>query len=62
MIINHKNDRSFNDDSITTITENCDKKESIASIFKSRTDTVFRKLVDKLEQAEITRKLKETEN
>ena len=36
MIIKTQNDRYLDDDSNTTITKNSDKKESIASIFNSR--------------------------
>ena len=55
----HKNpkvDRNFNDDSNTTITKTSDKKENITSISNLRTRYRFKKLVDKLEQAEIIQK------
>ena len=54
--------KKFNNDSNTTVTERSDRKESITSIFNSREPYIdFKKLVDKLEQAEITMKLEETE-
>ena len=53
----HKNERTLDGISYTTSTKNSDKKESIASIFKSRPDRDFRKLVDKLQPAEISIKL-----
>ena len=61
MIIKTQNDRNFNDDSNITITENSDKKKASHPSSIREPDIDFRKLVDKLEQAEITMKLEETE-
>ena len=58
----YKTDLNFNDDSNTTTTQNCNKKESITSIINSKTDIEFQKLIDKLEQTEITMNLEEREN
>ena len=63
MIIEHKIDRNFNDDSNTTTTEKSDRKKRSSYPSSVREPNIdFRKLVDKLEQAEITMKLDETKN
>ena len=62
MITKHKNDRNFNDELNTSIKENSYKKRASHPSSIREPDLDFRKLVDKLEQAEITMKLEETTN
>ena len=62
MITNYKNDRNFNDDLNTSIKENSYEERASHPSSIREPDLDFRKLVDKLEQAEITMKFEETEN
>ena len=62
MIIKYKDDRNPIDDSDTSIAQNSSKKRASHPSSIREPDSDFRKLVDKLEQAEITMKLEETEN
>ena len=62
MTIKTQDDRNLNDDLNTTIKENSNKKRASHPSSIREPDLDFRKLVDKLEQAEITMKLEETEN
>ena len=58
----YKNDRNLNDDSNTSTKKNSYKKRVSHTSSIREPDLDFRKLVEKLEQAEITMKLEETEN
>ena len=57
MIIKYKDDRNPNDDSNISIAENRKKERASHPSSIREPDLVFKKLLDKLEQAEINMKL-----